>query len=885
MTNDQNNKMTNSSENNLLDHDRESRIRAIVDTVVDGIITIDQIGTIETFNPAAERIFGYALEDVIGQNVRMLMPAPYRGEHDGYLHSYLTSGEAKVIGIGREVVGLRKDGSTFPMELGINEMKVGGERMFTGIVRDISERKQAEQDISDREERTRAIVDTVVDGIITIDQIGTIETFNPAAERIFGYALEDVIGQNVRMLMPAPYRGEHDGYLHSYLTSGEAKVIGIGREVIGLRKDGLTFPMELAVNEMKVGGKRKFTGIVRDISERKKAEQDISDREERTRAIVDTVVDGIITIDQIGTIETFNPAAERIFGYTLGDVVGQNVRMLMPAPYRGEHDGYLHSYLTKGEAKVIGIGREVVGLRKDGSTFPMELAVNEMKVGKKRMFTGIVRDISDRKEADRVKAEFVSTVSHELRTPLTSIKGSLGLVRSGAIGEVPEKLRSMIDIAYQNSGRLVLLINDILDMEKIKAGKMDYVMETIDVASLVDEAIEANKGYGDEHKVTFVKGAFDTNAQIHGDKGRLIQVLSNLMSNAAKFSPDGERVEMSIVQNDKTVRVAVKDNGPGIPDNFRKTIFQKFSQADSSDTRKKGGTGLGLTITKVIVEQHGGTLGFDSKTGEGSTFFFDLPVLEPQIQNSTPEIGWVEKYRILICENETDTEKPLGKILEDAGYLTQTAETAETAVHLLETQDFDALTLDPGFEEQNNISLLEKIRTSPKTQDLPVIVISTSSKEGQQGMNGNAFGIVDWIEKPIETHLLIDRLKKAVKTAAGGKPKILHVEDDVSILQIVSALIADSAEIVPATTVHEARILLTQDMFDLVILDLKLPDGEGESLLPLLNKPGHPSIPVIIFSAKDVSRETAESIKAVLVKSRTTNEVLLHTIQSTIEAS
>src|SRR5579859_2505239 len=213
------------------------RLRSVVNHVLDGIITIDSRGTVTTFNPAAERIFGFAASEVIGQNVKLLMPEPYHSQHDGYLAGYLQTGAAKIIGIGREVVGRRKDGSTFPMDLAVSEFRLGEERYFTGIVRDITERKRAEAELREAEERMRSVVDHVIDGIITIEHRGLVTTFNPAAERIFGYASSEVTGKNVKLLMPEPYHGEHDGYLANYLRTGQAKIIGIGREVIGRRKD------------------------------------------------------------------------------------------------------------------------------------------------------------------------------------------------------------------------------------------------------------------------------------------------------------------------------------------------------------------------------------------------------------------------------------------------------------------------------------------------------------------------------------------------------------------------------------------------------------------------------------------------------------------------
>jgi PAS domain S-box-containing protein len=259
---------------------------AILAAAVDGIITIDEHGLIKSFNPAAERLFGYRAAAVVGRNVRMLMPEPYHSEHDRYLDHYLSTGQARIIGIGREVTGQRKDGSTFAMELAVGESRSGGRRLFAGIVRDISERKKGEQELRDSEAKTRAILETAVDGIITIDPQGTILTANPATERLFGYRADEMVGRKVNMLMPDPYRSAHDAYLQRYLATGERRIIGIGREVQGLRKDGSIFPMELSVGEALVGGTRIFTGIVRDITERKRTEEDLraaKDQAERAR--------------------------------------------------------------------------------------------------------------------------------------------------------------------------------------------------------------------------------------------------------------------------------------------------------------------------------------------------------------------------------------------------------------------------------------------------------------------------------------------------------------------------------------------------------------------------------------------------------------------------
>ncbi|WP_133469483.1 PAS domain-containing sensor histidine kinase [Paraglaciecola marina] len=265
----------NSSSPKINSKAHSSRLEAVLNTVIDGIITINNRGDIQSFNPSAERIFGYAPEEVIGKNVKMLMPEPYHKEHDGYLQNYFNTGDKQVIGKGREVEAQRKNGTIFSMELGVNEMSIAGETMFVGTIRDISDRKGAEQALLENQAKLQAIVDNTVDGLITINEVGKIEHYNKACEGIFGFTFAEVVGKNVKMLMPEPYYKEHDGYLQNYQNSGTKKIIGIGREVKGKRKNGTCFPLDLSVSEVHIHGRKLYSGIVRDISERKKSEDRI----------------------------------------------------------------------------------------------------------------------------------------------------------------------------------------------------------------------------------------------------------------------------------------------------------------------------------------------------------------------------------------------------------------------------------------------------------------------------------------------------------------------------------------------------------------------------------------------------------------------------------
>lgn len=358
--------------------------------------------------------------------------------------------------------------------------------------------------------------------------------------------------------------------------------------------------------------------LKREVQERQRAE-------EQVRAVVDNVLEGIITMDERGQLESMNPAAERIFGYKSEELLGQHFKVLVPEWDRGEYDDYIDNRVRLGKKGMIGFGLDINGQRKNGEVFPMELGLSQMRVVDRRLFVGIVRDITDRKKIDHMKNQFISTVSHELRTPLTSMLGSLSLLTEAVSAQLSERGRALLNIARNNSTRLVRLVSDILDMDNIQAGTLRLQFKPQELMPLIDQAVEQSRAHGVQRGVRFVLEQGSPGVMINADRERLIQVMDNLLSNAAKFSPPNGVVEISVSRHDSLVRVSITDHGPGIPKQFHDRIFQKFSQADPSDTPQQGGAGLGLSIAKAIIEKHDGNIGFKTQVKVGTCFYFELP--------------------------------------------------------------------------------------------------------------------------------------------------------------------------------------------------------------------------------------------------------------------
>jgi PAS domain S-box-containing protein len=455
--------------------------------------------------------------------------------------------------------------------------------------------------------------------------------------------------------------------------------------------------------------------------------RDLSARQE---AIFDAGSDGMIIINASGSIESLNPAAARMFGYEPGELLRRDVGNLFEvAPDRGRVETFLKR-LAGRRAGTSGDRQEFVGRCRDGTLFPAEVSVSPVQLRDKMLFLAVLRDVTERKQVDRMKTEFVSTVSHELRTPLTSIAGSLGLITGGAAGELPSRARRLIEIAQSNCARLIRLINDILDIEKIESGRMQFDIQTLPLSRLLEQAAQANRGFAAEHGVMIHVHPVPANSCILGDEDRVMQVLTNLLSNAAKFSPRGGVVEMSVRALDRRYRISVADQGPGIPEDFQGRIFTKFAQADSSDTRQKGGTGLGLSIVREIVDRLGGTVSFESAPGEGTVFHVDLPAsgqcdgadegaagLAPLADTNLPVV--------LHVDDDPDMLRIVASALEGRAQVHSTPSVVEARASIMRYA-FDAVVLDIGMADGDGLELVPLIRDR---QDARIIVFTAQDAD------------------------------------------------------------------------------------------------------------------------------------------------------------
>ncbi len=494
------------------------------------------------------------------------------------------------------------------------------------------------------------------------------------------------------------------------------------------------------------------------------------------RSVVNHVIDGIISIDERGTVTTFNPAAERIFGYAAAEIIGRNVNTLMPEPYHSEHDAYLRNYVTTGEAKIIGIGREVVGKRKDGSTFPMELAVSQFHTGVHRRFTGIVRDITDRKrlerelrqrlvelaDADRQKNEFLAMLAHELRNPLAPMRNALHLMKMpGADEAVIEGARDMIE---RQLHYLVRLIDDLLDVSRIVRGKIELRKEVLNLATAIAQAVETAQPVIDARGHELSVGLPDAPIWVDADRIRLAQVIANLLTNAAKYTDRAGRIWLIAEQEGGQAVVRVRDSGIGIAPEMQSRVFDLFTQGDLSPAHSQGGLGIGLTLVKRLMDLHDGSVAVHSDgLGQGSEFVIRLPAVASTEAagelagraEATTHVAGASKRRVLVVDDNVDAAESIAMILQLAGYDVRCIYDGPSVLQTATAYRPDVVVLDIGLAGMSGYDVARRIREEPDLKQT-VLVAMTGYGQDEDRRRSQEAGFDYHLTKPVDPDVLQD---------------------------------------------------------------------------------------------------------------------------------
>lgn len=638
----------------------------------------------------------------------------------------------------------------------------------------IQKSNERSDDLAASQAMIEAILGTAAEGIITIDDRGIILSFNRAAEIFFGFKAREIIGENIKLIMPSPYQEEHDSYLARYLKTGERKIIGIGREVEGKRKDGRVFPIQLSISEVKIGNKRTFTGIIHDITERKKAEEELR---KLSRAVDQSPVSTVIT-DNCGKIEYVNPKFSWLTGYTQKEICGKDSSILKSGKQTQEFYEELWQTILSGKEW----HGEFCNKKKNGELYWEYASISPLKDhdGTISHFVAVKEDITERKvmeealvqakesaeAANKAKSNFLANMSHEIRTPMNGVIGMTELLLSNT--ELNPRQREYVETVRQSGETLLHLINDILDFSKIEVGKFNLESLSFNLLDIIQDTADL-LGYKAREKgiEIIVRYIPNTPHYMIGDARRIRQILTNLIGNAIKFTDAGyilinasceEKSDLEV-----KLRLSVEDTGIGIPEVELNNVFDKFSQVDASSTRRYGGSGLGLTISKQLVEMMGGTIGVTSKPGHGTTFCFTLKLpldkKAPAAPIYTPDLT---SLRVLIVDDNDVNCRVLQELLSSWGARNSVCSTGEGALEELHEaisagDPYHIAIIDHQMPVMDGEMLGRTIKDGPDIQKTILLMLTSMDREGD-ATRMMQIGFAAYLMKPVRQSELMDTL-------------------------------------------------------------------------------------------------------------------------------
>ena len=742
-------------------------LQAVVDTAIDGLILIEADGRVALYNAACERLFGYGCDEVLGRNVSMLMPEPDRSAHDGYIGRYRATGEKRIIGVGREVMGRRKDSTVFPFELAVGEYSRDGRVMFVGVIHDLSKYRRSEQ-------RLRKMVETAIDGMILIDARGTVKLFNPACETLFGYGPDEVLGRNVSMLMPEPDRSAHDGYLRHHLATGEKRIIGIGREVMGRRKDGTVFPFSLAVGSFEEDGAPMFLGVIHDLTQDRRSQKQQRESEARFRLLVDSITDySIFLMDAEGIVLTWNTGAQNLTGYTPEEAIGQPRDQFYVAEARqaGQPSEVLRIAAEKGRYV-----NEEWRIRKDGTKFWASVVISALRDGDGELhgFVNITRDMTERRQAEELRdqlrqaqkmealGQLTGGIAHDFNNLLAVIVGNLELLGDRVTDGDGSR---MIEQAMRNAERGAELTRRLLafgrqqqlkparfDVNDLVNGMLDMLRRTLGSGVTIQPALELDV------------------YMVEADPNQLENAVLNIALNARDaMSGSGMLVVRTAVTHlaepramptriapvGTYVMIGLRDTGSGMPPDVIARVFEPFFT-----TKEVGkGSGLGLSMVYGFTVQSGGFVEVDSIPGAGTEFRIFLPALEgDRLSARRPEYD--PNRRLVLCvDDNPDVRATMTALLGSLGFAVLPAATAHDALQELRRGlPIDLLLTDiqmPGGI--SGIELADQVLA--RKPDLPVLFMSGSI--GDDLLRDTRYcGVSEILTKPVRKADLAEALKR-----------------------------------------------------------------------------------------------------------------------------
>jgi PAS domain S-box-containing protein len=798
----------------------EEKLAVTLHSIGDAVIATDAQARITLLNPLAEQLTGWTLAQAAGRPVDEIFHIISKDSRQPATIPVMdTLAHGTVQGLANHTVLIARDGSESDIADSCAPIRDSNAQVVGAVLvfRNVTGEYAAQQALRDSAALIQTILNTVVDGIITIQaRGGIVEKVNPAAERIFGYTAAELAGQSFSMLIPELDQDQRNGSLAYYSASDAARAVGLGREVTGRRKDGTLFPMEIAVSEMSLGGQRYFTGILRDISARKQAEEALRKAGALQSAIFNSANFSSIATDARGVIQIFNVGAERMLGYAAGDVMNK----ITPADISDPQElivrakalsTELGTQIEPGfEALVFKASRGIEDIyaltyiRKDGSRFPAVVSVTALRsdddtiigyllIGTDntaRMHVEAERTLlyealkdknaelesakSTAESASKAKTDFLSSMSHELRTPLNAILGFTQLMESGTPAPTPVQKRNL-DQILKAGWYLLELINEILDLAMIESGKATLSTEPVSLAEVMLECRSMIEPQAQKRGLAMSFPQFEARWFVKADRTRIKQVLINLLFNATKYNRPGGEVAVVCTRNRTGfIRISIRDTGVGMTPEQVGQLFQPFNRL-GREAGAEEGTGIGLVVTKRLVELMGGTIGVESTVGVGSVFWVDLRLTTaPQLyvnpaENTTlaprqaPD-GTPVRTLLYVEDNPANLELVDQLIARRNDLRLLSAADGRLGIEYARMYQPAMILMDINLPGISGIEAMKILHADPATAHIPIIALSANAVPRDIERTLEA-GFFNYLTKPIKVNQFMDALDVALKFA------------------------------------------------------------------------------------------------------------------------